>query len=515
MKVKTGLFLLLSSFLVFSFQGRPAEASSWERFTQPEPNDFHNFLAAVQGSGPPATIRVRITGSGACSVSAPYTVETIDFNTYVKNVLPNEWAHWWPDDSLKAGAVAVKMYAWYWIARGGKWSDADVIDSACDQRFRRGSATARTDRAVDETWGFVLSKGGSLFETRHNNAPSCQPPHCMRQSGTADLARQGFGWQEVLEHFYPGSDQGTGTGSFGVITPVELATPDASGKVFHVVEPGQSLWAISDAYKITIGEIETWNNISREAKLPVGKLLFIPDENTEGYATPTPEGMIVASTPAPDGKIIHTVQRRETLSRISQAYDVPIARILELNKIRREWPLRLGQELLIDPGWITPSPTQRPLTPIEKLTPESDGKYYHTVKQGQNPSLIANLYEISLFDLLEWNNLSMESGLQPEQKLVLYVTPPATDTPTPSPVNKTPTAAFTPTGTANPTAAVLPFSKASPTPIPGQAVTKTPTASQAVVLSGAAGSSSLEWLVIVLAAAGGISLAVLLIRKRS
>jgi LysM repeat protein len=507
MKPKTGIFLLLSSFLVFSFPGSPAEASSWERHLQPEPVDFQKFLLAIQGQGPPHTIRVRITGSAICNINAPYTVETMDFNTYVKNVLPNEWAHWWPEESLKSGAVAVKMYAWYWIARGGKWADADVTDSVCDQRLRKGSATARTDRAVDETWSFVLSKGGSLFETRHNNAQSCQPPNCMRQSGTADLARQGYRWEEILEHFYPGSDQGTGTGSFGFITPVEIATPDASGKVFHVVEPGQSLWAISDAYKITIGEIETWNNVSREGKLQIGERLFIPDENTEGYATPTPEGMIVASTAGPDGKIIHIVQPRETLSRISQAYEVTVETILLLNKIKIDWPLRKGQELLIDPGWITPSPTLRPLTPIEKLTPESDGKYYHTVQDGQNLSLIADMYEISLFDLLDWNELRMESNLQPEQKLVLQVTPPATETPTPGPITAT-LIPVTQTSTPEP--------PGTPTSAPTHPITpsRTPTSTPSIVLSGATPGSGFEWVVIFSLAAVGLGLAVWVVKKR-
>jgi LysM repeat protein len=507
MKAKTGIFLFLSSLLVFSLQGRPAEAAPGGNSKQIDPVNFQQFLHSIQGMGPPPTIRVRITGSAACNTNAPYTVETIDFNSYVKNVLANEWAHWWPEESLKAGAVGVKMYAWYWIERGGKWSDADVIDSACDQRYRRGSSTARTDMAVDATWNFVLSKGGILFETRHNNAPSCQPPHCMRQSGTADLARQGYSWEEILDYFYPGSDQGTGGGSYGLITPVELATPDVSGKVFHQVEAGQSLWAIADAYKITIGELETWNNLSGEDKLQIGVLLFIPDENTEGYATPTPEGMVVVSTPGPDGRITHFVQLAESLSRISEAYEVPIPTILSLNNINIDWPLQNGQELLIDAGWITPSPTQRPLTPIEKLTPESDGMYYHTVQEGQNPSLIADLYDIPLLDLLEWNQLTMGSGLQPEEKLLLYVTPPATDTPTPGPADLTVTPGlptWTPEGTRTPVS----------TPLPTHQPSRTPTSSPSVVLSGAGSSMYYGWIAMLGAAAIGIGLGAWVVKRK-
>jgi LysM repeat protein len=430
---QTGIFITLFFIIIFNLQIKPAESSALPKPFQPDQVDFQKFLLAVQGAGPPQTIRVRITGQAVCDVNAPYTVVTMDFNTYVKNVLPNEWPHWWHGESLKAGAVAVKMYAWYWVARGGKWSDADVIDSTCDQRYRQGSSHPSTDRAVDDTWGFALTREGSLFETQHRNSQACQPPTCMRQSVTSELAREGYSWKEILAHFYTGSNTGSSVGAYGIIVPVEVATPDHFGKVIHVVEPGQSLWAIAEAYGTTISELEMWNNVSSETKLKVGEYLFIPGESTEGHATPTPLGMIAISTPDVDGIVMHHVQPAQTLSTIAQAYDVTINRLLILNNLKRDWPLSNGQKLIIDPGHITPSPTARPLTPVEKLTPASDGKYYHIVESGQNLSWIAELYNISLFELLEWNELDMGANLQPEQKLLLRVTPPATDTPTPSP----------------------------------------------------------------------------------
>jgi LysM repeat protein len=85
---------------------------------------------------------------------------------------------------------------------------------------------------------------------------------------------------------------------------------------------------------------------------------------------------------------------------------------------------------VIDPGHITPSPT---LSNIQKLTPEADGNYYHTVQSGETLSWIAGLYEIPLADLLSWNGLNSTSVIRPDQKLVLRVAPPATQTLTPSP----------------------------------------------------------------------------------
>jgi LysM repeat protein len=246
------------------------------------------------------------------------------------------------------------------------------------------------------------------------------------------------------------SDQTIPPGVPQVIIPVKIATPDLEGLLFHEVQPGQSLWSIAVAYKITIRDLEIWNNISRDNRLRIGQRLFIPGSNTEGYLTPTPLGMVLTSTPYPDGKIIHEVQSHQTLSTIARAYGVTVANILRLNGIQADWILRIGQKLVIDPGYVTPSPTQRPLSPIEKLTPDSDGNYYHTVRSGENLSFIASLYEVPLNQVLSWNNLNQNSIIRPEQKLILQVTPPATETPTPGPPTNTPRATEPPP-TASPT----------------------------------------------------------------
>ena len=345
--------------------------------------------------------------------------------------------------------------------------------------------------------------------------PAVNPAYCHVGAGVAESAN-GMTYY-VLQAAYvagkscgeykspggpsqPGDNTGDGSAS-GVsqlIVPVKIATPDVDGKVYHVVEAGQSFWAIAVAYKITIRDLEIWNNISRDSKLQIGQRLFIPSSNTEGYATPTPVGMVQISTPDPDGKVIHAVEAYQTLITIAQAYGIQVDTILSLNGIQADWPLQIGQKLVINPGSATPSPTPRPLTPIEKLTPESDGKYYHIVKSGETLSWIAQLYEVTLSDLMAWNGLNASSVIRPDQKLLLQVTPPATETPTPAPATSTPTATgapSTPTRSPTPTRAA-----ASPT--------------VAINSSAAGGGTAIIWFVSVGLVAGGLFLAMFLSRRK-
>jgi LysM repeat protein len=234
-----------------------------------------------------------------------------------------------------------------------------------------------------------------------------------------------------------GLTSGTGAGAVSqIIVPVKIATPDADGKIYHVVQAGQSFWAIAITYQLKIADLETWNNISRNTPLRTGQKLFIPGENTAGYVTPTPIGMIVPSAPDADGRIVHVVQPYQALIMIAEAYHVTIERILNLNGLQKDWPLQVGQKLLISPGNVTPSAT---LSAIQKLTPEADGKYYHIVQSGQTLSWIAGRYNIPLASLLAWNGLDSTSIIRPNQKLLLMVTPPTTATFTPGPPTETST----------------------------------------------------------------------------
>jgi LysM repeat protein len=351
-----------------------------------------------------------------------------------------------------------------------------------DVRGRLAAAGYGAGGTVWATENFAVSSGGmgideimAVWSDPDHMRPAVEPAYCNVGAGTA-RSSDGKIYYILQAAYVSGQECGSSSSSSGdtsqagaganpvsqLIVPVKVATPDADGKIYHVVQAGQSFWSIAIAYQITIHDLETWNNLSRETPLQAGQRLFIPNKNTEGYATPTPFGMIVPQTPDADGKIVHEVQPYQALSTIAEAYHVSVDRILALNGLQADWPLQIGQKLVISPGNITPSPT---LSAIQRLTPASDGKYYHTVQSGETLSWIAGLYDVSLADLMAWNGLNNTSVIHPEQKLLLLVTPPATATSTQAP---SPTA-FTPLPSPSPS-----MTQPSPTGIPLVTEAKTP-----------------------------------------
>jgi LysM repeat protein len=352
-------------------------------------------------------------------------------------------------------------------ANNMSWHIGDVRGRIAAAGYGGGGTVWATENFAVSSGGMGIDEIMAAWADPDHMRPAVNPAYCHVGAGMAKTA-DGRIYYILQAAYVSGQECGSvsssppsgGTSQPGavlnpvsqLIIPVKIATPDAEGKVFHEVQAGQSFWSIAIAYQITIRDLEVWNNLSRAVPLKAGQRLFVPDENTAGYATPTPFGMFVPAKPDADGKIVHEVQPYQALVTIADAYHISVDRILALNGWQTDWPLQIGQKLVIDPGHVTPSPT---LTNLQKLSPEADGNYYHTVHSGETLSWIAGWYGIPLVDLMTWNGLNNASVIRPDQKLVLLVTPPATatvpqtETPTPPALtpSPSPSAISSPTGT--------------------------------------------------------------------
>ncbi|HMB22699.1 MAG TPA: LysM peptidoglycan-binding domain-containing protein [Anaerolineales bacterium] len=354
-------------------------------------------------------------------------------------------------------------------ANNMSWHIGDVRGRLAAAGYGGGGTVWATENFAVYSGGTSIDVIMAIWADPDHMRPAVTAAYCNIGAGTAQTS-DGRVYYVLQAAYVAGRECGSsssspssgGTAQAGtvpnpvsqLIVPVKIATPDAEGKTFHEVKAGQSFWSIAIAYQITISDLETWNNTSRNTPLQAGQRLFIPNKNTAGYSTPTPFGMIVPAAPDKDGKIVHEVAPYQTLSTIAEAYHVALDRILALNGWQADWPLQIGQKLVISPGNITPSPT---LSAIQKLTPAADGKYYHTVRSGETLSWIAGLYDVSLSDLMSWNGLNNASVIRPDQKLLLHITPPVTPTLTPGPATVTPLPSPSmtqphPTGTPTPTA---------------------------------------------------------------
>jgi hypothetical protein len=143
-------------------------------------------------------------------------VDTVEFYSYCKNVLPNEWVSSWASESLKAGAEVVKMYGWYHVYHP-KWSSlgADVKDTTADQVYIPSTEVTSTTNAINAVSGVGLQNtAGDVFESQYvagtSGSPGTQNSGTMTQYGTKYWAAQGEDYLYMCSYYYDNSNKSTG-----------------------------------------------------------------------------------------------------------------------------------------------------------------------------------------------------------------------------------------------------------------------------------------------------------------
>ena len=208
---------------------------------------------------PPTTIRVLRTAGPASG-----SVQEVPFHDYVNVVMAAEWGSGNPAEVLKAGAVAVKEYAWYHAMfwRGGSAADGscyDVVDSSVDQVYAPEThvPAASLTAAVDATWGMSIRKSTGLFATHYDGGANvacganADGWHLYQVSAT-HCAQDGMVAPVILDTYYGPGLQVVG-GLPAAATPVALrflAQPSAgaAGVAFSV----QPVVAVVDATGQTV-----------------------------------------------------------------------------------------------------------------------------------------------------------------------------------------------------------------------------------------------------------------------
>lgn len=165
----------------------------------------------------PRVVRVAIRESRPGSAPDPrgriLYVKTVLFDDYLKNVLPVEWFPDWHPESLKSGAIAIRMFAWYHalnpVTMDGFTFDVDNTTNF--QTYREGHRDSSTSRAIDETRTLAyVQKNGEIFELNYRAGKKDDPNYQYRnaqkmsQWGSQYWAAKGKTSLQILQFYYEG-----------------------------------------------------------------------------------------------------------------------------------------------------------------------------------------------------------------------------------------------------------------------------------------------------------------------
>ena len=214
------------------------------------------------------------------------------------------------------------------------------------------------------------------------------------------------------------------------------------------VKPGDTLYDVAKAEKVSIADLLQWNHLDKNARLRVGQTLHLE---------PSPAKRLSA---APGRyKQIHVVKTGEFPAKIADRYGVKLEDLLSWNQLSRSSTIKAGAQLVIftdeppeseqssaAPGDSSDSADDAPPETAAEAPPAQTGepapapqaataaaeeeksaqpagttKVVHKAAKGDNASVIAATYGVRTSDFLTWNNLTLSSLLKAGQEYVVYV----------------------------------------------------------------------------------------------
>ncbi|MTI40094.1 LysM peptidoglycan-binding domain-containing protein [Fulvivirga lutimaris] len=235
---------------------------------------------------------------------------------------------------------------------------------------------------------------------------------------------------------------------------------------YHVAQPGETLWSISQKFGIKLKKLKTKNRIKDNISIKAGRVLWlryirpasVPIEYKEEEVIqpiveikepeiikqPVEKEPVIESAPEEmeavndssavvieelpveeevqpvetaidiEGEVVeeiededlaedvnlirkmHEVKLGETYYAISKIHDVAVLDLLDWNNLKISDKLSVGQKLVV-------YTTEEAQGPIVKTVERQSENGYHTVKPGETMYQIARLYNVSVQEIMKWN----------------------------------------------------------------------------------------------------------------
>jgi LysM repeat protein len=150
----------------------------------------------------------------------------------------------------------------------------------------------------------------------------------------------------------------------------------------HTVVSGDTLWKISQDYKVTVDEIKAQNNLTTSV-LSIGQKLIVPDTNEPAAQNSTTQNTQVSPEASEDisewPEVTYIVQPGDTVSGISRAFNVPVSDILKYNYMTADQWLDANDKIAISDY----APREYTVFANEASTIESTGKLVDWYLEGQ------------------------------------------------------------------------------------------------------------------------------------
>lgn len=184
--------------------------------------------------------------------------------------------------------------------------------------------------------------------------------------------------------------------------PPLVNCPELPGPGYHIVQPGQTLYAISRAYEIPIQSLISWNNIGDPDQIEVCQKIWLR-KPSDASAAPITYSAISDQSPRSITSL--PVARRQDVYWGNTAYRATTSQ--SQTPVTNTQPAYYDEIRALPHSYSSPSTTTLP--PPSDCA-EKSGLGYHIVQSGETLAGIAKRYGIPEEDLKKINNIK-SSGI--------------------------------------------------------------------------------------------------------
>jgi membrane-bound lytic murein transglycosylase D len=186
-------------------------------------------------------------------------------------------------------------------------------------------------------------------------------------------------------------------------------------EAFHKLSQGESLWEVSQRYGLQLKRLKRYNRIDGELAPQPGTMLYLASRRPK-------EDEVIASVEEPvEVSAGETFSWAVTTESVEAETVAAAENITVITKDTPEPALQEPEPKPADSLKILPTNVSAPtLDEVQEEEPVSlPGNKEHTVKAGETLYAIARMYNVTVMDLVDWNELSLQQGIKPGQRLKL------------------------------------------------------------------------------------------------
>lgn len=278
------------------------------------------------------------------------------------------------------------------------------------------TSTTYTVKSGDSVWGISNSFGISMLQL--------------------------IEWNNIKNNFiYPGqkltikggqtpgsstNNSGNNTNSSGN-SNISAGTGQTSG-IKYTVKSGDSVWKIANDHGISMNQLIEWNNIKNNFVYPGQQLIVSNGGSSSSTTTNTGNASSssnnAGSTAASGTK--YTVKSGDSVWSVSNKYGISMNQLIQWNNIKNNF-IYPGQQLIVKGGSAATSTNTSsttaattPSTPNTSNTTStaSTGDTIYTVKAGESVWGVANKHNITMDQLIQWNNIK-NNFIYPGQQVIV------------------------------------------------------------------------------------------------